>query len=193
MTRSVSKRAPERVFPLCGHAPSLGGKGFTLIEVLVALAIVTIGMAAVLEALTSSASAALYLRDKTFAEWTALNQVEQTRLHARLTGQIPQTGTSTGHIRNAGRRWHWRQRVIKTRVPGVERIVVDIRPASGHGKEWYATVTGYVGNKIAPPNPAVPSWGQSTGTGAAPQSPHSPPVSASPSSSGLTSGSSLLP
>ena len=50
-------------------------RGFTLIEVLVALAIVTIGMAAVLEALTSSARATLYLRRKSFAEWVAINQI----------------------------------------------------------------------------------------------------------------------
>lgn len=137
--------------------------GFTLIEVLVALAIVTIGMAAVLEALTSSANTTLYLREKTFAEWVALNQIERLRLNTRVGGKIPSTGTTTGHVRNAGRRWLWRQRVRNTLVPGVERIVVDVRPEKGHGKEWYATVTGYVGDKVAAPNPAVPSWTQNTG------------------------------
>lgn len=140
-------------------------KGFTLIEVLVALAIVTIGMAAVLEALTSSANTAVYLRDKTFAQWVALNQLERVRLRSGVGGQIPPTGTATGHVRNAGRRWHWRRRVRKTLVPGVERIVIDVRPDKGHGKEWYATVTGYVGNKVAAPNPAVPPWGQGAGKG----------------------------
>ncbi len=162
--------------------------GFTLIEVLVALAIVTIGMAAVLEALASSASAALYLRNKTFAEWTALNQVERTRLRTELSGQIPPTGTSTGGVRNAGRHWHWRQKVVKTLVPGVERIVVDVRPASGHGKEWYATVTGYVGNKMAIPSPSVPPWGESTPGGPAPaQAP------AGPLSPGSLSGGGVAP
>ena len=41
--------------------------GFTLIEVLVALAIVAIGMAALMTALTSSASTTSYMRDKTLA------------------------------------------------------------------------------------------------------------------------------
>ncbi len=157
-------RCPARS-PSAAAFPALRimrAKGFTLIEVLVALAIVTIGMSAVLEALTSSAGAALYLRSKTFAEWTALNQLERTRLRAELTGQIPQAGISTGHSRNAGRRWHWRQKVVKTLVPGVERIVVNVRPASGHGKDWYATVTGYVGNKMAIPSPSVPPWGESS-------------------------------
>ena len=42
--------------------------GFTLIEVLVALAIVAIGMAAVMGALSSSANTLSYLRDKTLAQ-----------------------------------------------------------------------------------------------------------------------------
>ena len=130
-------------------------RGFTLIEVLVALAIVTIGMAAVLEALTSSARATLYLRHKTFAEWVALNQVER----ARLSGLFPRVGTSTGKVEFAKRKWRWRQKVVDTPIPGVRRIVVSTRPVQdGHAHEWYATVTGYMGRAIAPPNPLTPLW-----------------------------------
>ena len=130
-------------------------RGFTLIEVLVALAIVTIGMAAVLEALTSSARATLYLRRKSFAEWVAINQIERVR----LTGVLPRTGTSSGQVHFARRLWHWRQKVIATLVPGVERIEVSTRPVKGpDGHEWYATVTGYMGQAIEAPNPLAPQW-----------------------------------
>ncbi len=144
-------------------------RGFTLIEVLVALAVVAIGMAAVLEALTSSANAAVYLRDKTFAQWVALNQVERVRLSAQF-GQFPGTGTSTGHVRFAHRSWHWRQRIAQTQVAGVERIVVDARSLHATRHNWYATATGYIGNAIAPPNPLGMSWGQ-TGSGTPPATP----------------------
>lgn len=136
-----------------------GARGFTLIEVLVALAVVAIGMAAVLEALTSSANAAVYLREKTFAQWVALNQVERVRLSTQF-GQFPGTGTSTGHVRFANRSWHWRQRIAQTQVAGVERIVVDVRPRHATRHSWYATATGYIGNAIAPPNPLGMSWGE---------------------------------
>ncbi len=130
-------------------------RGFTLIEVLVALAIVTIGMAAVLEALTSSARATLYLRQKTFAEWVALNQVERLR----LSGMFPHQGTSNGHVEFANRKWEWRRKVVKTAVHGVRRIEVSARPAKDkHAHEWYATVTGYVGRAIGPPTPLQPQW-----------------------------------
>ena len=46
------------------------------------LAIVTLGMAALLGTLNSAAGTAGYLQDKTLAEWIALNQVSKMRLSA---------------------------------------------------------------------------------------------------------------
>jgi general secretion pathway protein I len=137
--------------------------GFTLIEVLVALAIVTIGMAAVLEALTSSASTAMYLENKTFAEWVALDRMEQVR----LAGTFPAKGTSTGTLDMAGRSWEWRQKVIPSQVPGVQRITIDVRPAaSKRHHDWYATAIGVYGNSVAPANPLDPMWIQGPIAGA---------------------------
>jgi general secretion pathway protein I len=126
-----------------------GAAGFTLIEVLVALAIVAIGMAAVLEALTSSANTAMYLQAKTFAEWVALNRVETVR----LSGAVPGTGTSTDTIDYAGRSWEWRQKVTSMRIPGMVQIAVDVRPADSKAaanRGWYATATGFMDNAVDP-------------------------------------------
>ena len=48
--------------------------GFTLLEVLVALAILAISLAVLLKISAQNANNAAYLRDKTFAHWIALNQ-----------------------------------------------------------------------------------------------------------------------
>ena len=120
---------------------SRGPRGFTLIEVLVALAIVTIGMAAVMGALSSSANTVSYLRDKTFAQWMALNQIATLR----LSGQMTATGNSDGDTDYAGRTWHWRQEVTATEVPGVVRIDIKVRPKEVGGDDdngWFTTVTG---------------------------------------------------
>ncbi len=134
-------------------------RGFTLIEVLVALAIVAIGMAAVLEALTSSANTAIYLQDKTFAEWVALNRIEKVR----LSGTVPAAGTSNDDIDYAGRSWEWRQKVTSLpRVPGMVQIDVDVRPADSKASDergWYASATGFMSNAIAgPTTPPPPAW-----------------------------------
>jgi general secretion pathway protein I len=133
-------------------------RGFTLIEVLVALAIVTIGMAAVLGALTSSANTTVYMRDKTFAQWVALNQIATLR----LSGQMTPTGNSDGTIDFAGRSWRWRREVTALQVPGLVRIDVKVRPAEIKGdddKGWFTTVSGIQGDAVGIPNGYLPDWG----------------------------------
>jgi len=133
-------------------------QGFTLIEVLVALAIVAIGMAAVLGALTSSANTVSYLRDKTFAQWVGLNQIATLR----LSGQMTPTGNSDGDTEFAGRNWHWRREVTTTQVPGVVRIDVKVRPAemkADEDKGWFTTVSGIQGDAVGVPNAVAPDWG----------------------------------
>jgi general secretion pathway protein I len=138
-----------------------GSRGFTLVEVLVALAIVAIGMAAVLGALGSSANTVSYLRDKTFAQWVALNQIALLR----LSGQMTPTGNSDGDTDYAGQKWHWRREVVATQVPGVVRIDVKVRPAEIKADEdngWFTTVSGIQGDAVGVPNGYQPMWGTQT-------------------------------
>jgi general secretion pathway protein I len=124
--------------------------GFTLIEVLVALAIVTFGMAALLSALSSSADSVAYLRDKMFAEWVALNRIEEVRLALRR----PTKGESEGEAEMAGRRWRWRQEVNETEIKGMMRIDVSVRPVDAPGGKdsgWYATLSAMTGDALALP------------------------------------------
>jgi len=148
--------------------------GFTLLEVLVALAIVTIGMAALLGALSSSADTVSYLRDKTFAQWVALNQITTLR----LSGQQAQPGDSDGDTDYAGRTWHWRQEVTATEVPGVVRIDVKVRPkdikTADADSGWFSTVSGIQGDAVGAPNGYLPDWGSQTLPGLTPQVPGVP-------------------
>jgi general secretion pathway protein I len=133
-------------------------RGFTLIEVLVALAIVAVGMAAVMRTISSSADTIFYLRDKTFAQWVALNQIA----NLRITAQTPGVGNSEGDTDYAGRKWHWRQEVVASEVPGVERIDVRVRPADVKGDAdsgWYTTVSGIIGDAVAAARGDTPDWG----------------------------------
>jgi general secretion pathway protein I len=135
--------------------------GFTLIEVLVALVIVAVGMAAVLSALSSSANTLSFLRDETFAQWLALNQIATIR----ISGQQPPTGTTDGDTDFGGRSWHWRREVVSTEVPGVVRIDVKVRPKeikAGDDEAWTTTVSGISGNAVGVPDGYNPSWGAQT-------------------------------
>jgi general secretion pathway protein I len=170
--------------------------GFTLIEVLVALVIVAVGMGAVMSALTSSASTLSFLRDETFAQWVALNQIATIR----LSGQVPSPGNSSGDTDYAGRSWHWRQEVVATEIPGVVRIDMKVRPKevqAGDDEAWTTTVSGICGNSTGRADGYNPNWGQQAAVGAGatlPTSSTSNTIGAnatnlqiSPSSSGLGS------
>ncbi|HEY1899246.1 MAG TPA: type II secretion system minor pseudopilin GspI [Steroidobacteraceae bacterium] len=160
-------------------------RGFTLIEVLVALVIVALGMSALLETLGSAADTATWLRDKTFAQWIGFNQLEQVR----LSGTLPSAGSTDGELDYAGRHWRWHQEVSDLGFPGVFRIDVRVEPADTStvdAQGWMATVTGAVGDAVAPPqlqslypDPSLPGTPSSAPTSSAPGS--SAPVSSAPS------------
>jgi general secretion pathway protein I len=133
-------------------------RAFTLIEVLVALVIVAVGMAAVMKAVSSSADTVFFMRDKTFAQWVALNQLATLR----LSGQVPAVGTTEGDVDFAGRTWHWHQEVVSSEVPGIERIDVSVRPKDVKGDDdsgWFTTVSGLYGDAVAAPRGDTPDWG----------------------------------
>ena len=137
-------------------------RGFTLIEVLVALAIVAVGMAAVMGAINSSASTIGYLRDKTFANWVALNKIASVR----ISGQPPAKGNTNGDIDFGDRKWHWRMEVVATDVPGLLRMDVRVRPADVKADEdtgWFTTVSGIYGSAIAQTDGVTPNWGSQNG------------------------------
>ena len=109
-------------------------RGFTLVEVLVALMIVAIGMGALLSAMGSAANNINYLREKTFAQWVALNRVTETRLQ----GRVPSKGKQTGETEFAGHKWQWEQEVTSLDVPGVVRMDVKVRMADATPRHYSA-------------------------------------------------------
>ncbi len=144
--------------------PRTARHGFTLVEVLVALAIVAIGMAALLAALSSSADSASYQRDKTFAEWVALNRIEEVRLASKR----PSKGESKGEVEMAGQKWRWAEEVQETEVKGILRVDVSVRPSSIPGDSdqgWYTTVSGIVGDALALPRGDIDAYATATPPG----------------------------
>ena len=131
-------------------------RGFTLIEVLVALVIVALGMGAVMTALTSAAQSTLQLREKSFAEWVGLNQLSTVRLNRAL----PATGKSEGEIEFANATWHWQREVSDMDVPGLKRIVIEVRHAGDEVAKdsWLATVVGFRGDAISTPRGVMSAW-----------------------------------
>ncbi|MBZ4193728.1 MAG: type II secretion system minor pseudopilin GspI [Candidatus Contendobacter sp.] len=100
--------------------------GFTLLEVLVALAVLAIAMSAIIHAATQSIQGVAILREQTFASWVALNQVNQLLLEAK---PWPTEGSRTGKAELAGRSWRWEARFAKTEDPDLRRVEMTVRGA----------------------------------------------------------------
>jgi len=96
--------------------------GFTLLEVLVALAILAVTLAAVGRAASSSVQHADAVRERVLADWVAQNRLA---LHAARGDWLP-VGIQTGTEQQAGRNFTWREEVFATPNPTLRRIVVNV-------------------------------------------------------------------
>lgn len=118
--------------------PAERALGFTLVEVLVALAVLAIALAAVMRALSQGIDMSASLRDHTVAEWIAQNRLA---LHqARQDWPAPDTTEGTSEM--AGREWHWRETVATTPDPALERVEIEVRAAAQ--QETLARLVGFL-------------------------------------------------
>lgn len=103
--------------------PSKNTLGFTLIEVMLAMAVFSIAGIALLSAATNNARNIGYLEDKMFANWVAANQLVATHLIEKW----PPKNNLKGEVELAGRAWFWQQKVIKTTDNDMRAVVMEIR------------------------------------------------------------------
>lgn len=122
-----------------------GTRAFTLIEVLVALAIVALGAAAVIQALRSGIDTTAHLRDRLFAQWVAENRLAETRLAAQPVA----LGSSSAEVEFASQRWRWTQRVSAMPIDGLRRIVIEVRrQTESDSTAALATLEGFQGDAL---------------------------------------------
>jgi len=111
-------------------------QGFTLLEVLVALAILAIALAAAIKVSAENAENAGYLRDKTLAHWVAMNVLTEIQVR----GKWPALGQKRGSAVMANREWYWTMKVSETVDDELRRLDVQVR-----GRENGGAVVSLVG------------------------------------------------
>jgi general secretion pathway protein I len=115
--------------------------GFTLLEVMIALAVVSIGLIAASSSIGHITSNGVYLRDKTVGHWIAMNKLAEMRLDATWPG----IGKSDDEMDYAGQRWHWTAEVSQTDVETLRRIDLTVARKNGHDERTVAKLSGFVG------------------------------------------------
>ena len=100
-------------------------RGFTLVEVMVALAIVALALPALLVALSRQVDATGYLRDKSIAQMVASNKLTELRIVSRARQSVLQ-GRESGSSEMADREWYWWMDSQPTEVPEFYRVEIDV-------------------------------------------------------------------
>ena len=114
--------------------------GFTLIEILVALAILAVALAAGMRSVAQSSDSASLLKQRTLALWVAQNRLAL----AQLANPWPALGVRDGSVEQAGATFLWREQVTGTPNPGFRRI--DITVADPARPDYrLAELIGYLG------------------------------------------------
>jgi general secretion pathway protein I len=125
--RSRSKSRTQDI-TILNNRSTLLTAGFTLVEVLVALAVLTIALAAVMRAMSQSIDTSASLRDRTIAMWVAQNRLTTHQ----VTRDFPALDTTEGDAEMAGRAWRWREEVKPAPdEPDMRQVHIEVRAASG--------------------------------------------------------------
>lgn len=123
-----------------GRARSGRRNGFTLLEVMVALAVLAIAMAALIKGAGDNARAAGYLRDKTLSQWVGMNVIAEQRLAAGWPGP----GIKRGREEMAGHEWFWELKVSETFDSDVRRLDVAVRGSDDREAAPQSTLVAFL-------------------------------------------------
>ena len=98
-------------------------RGFTLIEILIAVAVLAVAMSALISGMARYADNAAYLREKTVALWVAHNRLTEIDLEPAW----PSLGKSDGDAEMAGIEWRWFVTVAETPDADVRRVEIRVQ------------------------------------------------------------------
>jgi len=113
--------------------------GFTLVEILVSLAILSIILGALIQTAGANASNAARLRDRAVAEWVASNRLAELQ----LSESFPEVGSRSGDEEMFGNLWYWKTIVQKVEDDDLRRVDIEVR-RDEDAKNAIITIAGFV-------------------------------------------------
>ena len=125
-------------------------RGFTLVEVLVALAVLAIALAAVMRAMAQAVDTTVSLREHNVALWVAQNRLTEHQMRQ----DWPAADTIDGEAEMGGEKWYWREQVSTTPEPKIRRIEITVR-RTPDSKDTRARLVGYLRNKLGTSTPGT--------------------------------------
>lgn len=114
-------------------------RGFTLLEVLVALAILSIALIAALKSGAVATENAGEIRLRLMADWVARDKLEE---HRARRDWLP-LGSVSGEATQAGILFHWEEKIVATPNYQFRRLDIRVHPADGSDQSL-AHITGFL-------------------------------------------------
>jgi general secretion pathway protein I len=114
-------------------------QGFTLIEIVIALAIVAIGVLSVAEAMIQHTQVAGSLEKRVMAAWVASNQIALLTHDSKIS-RIKE-GSTSEVVEMGGHKWRAQSKIRKTDVERVFLLTVTVKDESRRQESAYATMT----------------------------------------------------
>ena len=130
----------------------LAERGFTLIEIMVALAVFSLAVLALIRLESATVRGASILDETLVANLVARN----IAIDAVSEASVPTLGMSSGIETNGGRSWAWQRGVFPTGNRAIVRIEVAVR-GPGDNVLGRATAVRPPDMPAAPANPAAPA------------------------------------
>lgn len=97
--------------------------GLTLIEVMVAVAVLAFALSALVKMTGETVNTLSYLEKKTFAQWVASNQLNKIE----ATSAWPSAGAESGEEEMGGVSWFWQVTTSNTESKDLRRLHVEIK------------------------------------------------------------------
>lgn len=114
-------------------------RGFTLLEVMVALLLLALALVALIRMAGLEARALQQQQDATLAQWVAANRLAEVRLNR----QLPTGGRAEGQTRMGARDWRWQLDAAATDEPSLVRLDVRVFLDGDRSGDPAASLTGF--------------------------------------------------
>ena len=111
-------------------------RGFTLIEVVVAVAVIAFGLAATIKTVSTVTRNTSHLNERIIATWVAQNAMALYELD--IEGDAAKE--TAGKEQLAGVEWHWKKVLVDTEDPDSKRFEIEVRRDDENDSQVYATL-----------------------------------------------------
>lgn len=120
--------------------------GFTLIEIIIALAIVSVAVVAIVDAMGKHTHTASELEKRILASWVASNYIAEIR-HESKTDRV-KSGSDSEIVKMGGHRWRVKSKVKETEVERVYLVEVEVKDEARRNENAFVVMTTALTDKL---------------------------------------------